>query len=156
MVCSTSEQISAAWWMPRPVLAGRSPTGLRWASRSSARRAFSSTSSSSVGGTAGPPSSVGRWVAANSAVRRRPAPATHLGDRQLSASGRRIRRPEADNLRRGLLLEAELRGVDRAVGELDHQGPALAGPRLLGLPDVLVPVTTNRVRQLGRAGVHGL
>src|SRR3954470_18951832 len=50
MVCSTSLQINAAWWMPRALDCGRSPSGLTYLLASSARRCASRARSCSSGG----------------------------------------------------------------------------------------------------------
>src|SRR3569833_277603 len=49
MVRSTSLEISAVWWMPRPFVAGRSAAGRRWRSRSSSRISASLVTSAWVG-----------------------------------------------------------------------------------------------------------
>src|SRR5947209_4466655 len=49
MVRSTSLEISAVWWMPRPLVAGRCAAGRRWRSRSSSRISASLLTSAWVG-----------------------------------------------------------------------------------------------------------
>src|SRR6184192_1939548 len=49
MVRSTSLEISAVWWMPRPFVAGRSAAGRRWRSRRASRISASLATSAWVG-----------------------------------------------------------------------------------------------------------